>query len=152
MPPLFVLYLLFFTNFVLPSPDTLFLGRGSFCLGIKKKNSTRSIIYLSVIVHYALNLLIFIFLPTVVSIAPFWNFLLEFLHHLFLLFRTLKAFKAMNLSLSTALPMYTSKCSDDALWLVENIGLGGSKTFIRILPLIISWPWASVSSIVKWGY
>ena len=55
----------------------------------------------------------------------------------FNLFRILKAFKAMNLSLSTALPTYTFKCSNDATWLGENIeDLGGSWTFIRTLPLI----------------
>jgi len=45
----------------------------------------------------------------------------------FNLFRKLKAFKAMNLSLSTALPTHTFQCSADAMWLGENIkDLGGS--------------------------
>lgn len=104
-----------------------FLEGSSFCLGIKKKFNQNY--YLSIIIHYALNLN-FLF-------SAYCGFYFSCLYHSFLLFRTLKAVKAMNLSLSTALPTYTFNCSDDALWLGENVGLGGSKTFIRILSLII---------------
>lgn len=102
------------------------------------------------LIHCALNLLIFS-LATVVFFVPFFRFLTWMLESINS-FRTLKAFKAMNLSLGTALPTYTFNCSDDVECLGENIiGLRSSYTFIRIL-LLISWPWASVYATVKWDY
>lgn len=127
---------------MLSSPLRFFLS--SFALGFKKKFNQNSFYYLFI----KLILISLCFgslnppfpaycVPFQTSLFLFQTSYLKACIVYFTLFRIQKAFKAMNLSLSTALPKYTFKRSDDAVWLGENIkDLGGSWTFIRTLPLI----------------